>query len=420
MTEIKEWKEYIPPAVCVAGSVVLYLILTFFVPEQSLVSESGEIRRGSYGAGAQEYQVFVEGLMEEEVPVAVTVEAQVYTKEEAEAIFTEVMDSMEDRIRGDNPSLMEVRTDLKLPGDVSEYGVSLQWYSSNSELINSTGKLLGEVEGEEEVILSVGLSTEIIEKGGKNEKKTYSQNYEMPIRVLPPSRSADEQLLAEFGKELAKKDAEQLSEGSLKLPAAFQGHDLKYRTNEGGGYGAILLLGILAAALLASRKQSAERDRKKKRDRELEMDFADMLSKFVVLMGAGLTVRNVWERIVKDYEEAKEKGRLKERAVYEEMVWSCYQMKSGKPESEVYHEFGQRCRLPPYLKFCSLLDQNRRTGTKNLRQILQMEMAGAFEERKNLARRLGEEAGTKLLLPLFLMLGIVMVIVMVPAMMSMG
>ena len=97
-----------------------------------------------------------------------------------------------------------------------------------------------------------------------------------------------------------------------------------------------------------------------------------------------------------------------------------YQLINGTPEGTAYREFGKRCRLQPYLKLSSLLEQNRKAGTKNLRAILQTEMADAFEMRKNLARRLGEEAGTKLLLPLFLMLGIEMVMIMVPAMMTMG
>ena len=41
--------------------------------------------------------------------------------------------------------------------------------------------------------------------------------------------------------------------------------------------------------------------------------------------------------------------------------------------------------------------------------------SSTFEERKARARRLGEEAGTKLLLPMFLMLAEVLVIVVVPA-----
>ena len=49
---------------------------------------------------------------------------------------------------------------------------------------------------------------------------------------------------------------------------------------------------------------------------------------------------------------------------------------------------------------------------------MRLEMASAFEERKNLARKQGEEAGAKLLIPLFLMLGVVMAMVMAPALLS--
>ena len=50
--------------------------------------------------------------------------------------------------------------------------------------------------------------------------------------------------------------------------------------------------------------------------------------------------------------------------------------------------------------------------------MLDDDVADAFEERKNLAKKQGEEAGTKLLLPMFMLLAIVMVIVVVPAFMS--
>lgn len=80
--------------------------------------------------------------------------------------------------------------------------------------------------------------------------------------------------------------------------------------------------------------------------------------------------------------------------------------------------FGRRCGLQPYMKLSSLLEQNRRTGTKNLQQLLEQEMSAAWEEQKHAARRLGEEAGTRLLIPLFLMLIVVMVIIMVPALLA--
>ena len=43
----------------------------------------------------------------------------------------------------------------------------------------------------------------------------------------------------------------------------------------------------------------------------------------------------------------------------------------------------------------------------------------AFEKRKETVKRMGETAGTKLLLPMMLMLGVVMVIILVPAFMTM-
>ena len=48
------------------------------------------------------------------------------------------------------------------------------------------------------------------------------------------------------------------------------------------------------------------------------------------------------------------------------------------------------------------------------------EVEDAFELRKNLAKRLGEEATTRLLAPLLLLLFVVMIFILVPAMMSMG
>ena len=50
--------------------------------------------------------------------------------------------------------------------------------------------------------------------------------------------------------------------------------------------------------------------------------------------------------------------------------------------------------------------------------MLEQETENALEERKALAKKLGEEAGTKLLLPMMLMLGIVIAIIMVPAVLS--
>ena len=49
---------------------------------------------------------------------------------------------------------------------------------------------------------------------------------------------------------------------------------------------------------------------------------------------------------------------------------------------------------------------------------MEQEAESALEDRKALAKKMGEEAGTKMLLPLMMMLGIVIAIIMVPAILS--
>ena len=65
-----------------------------------------------------------------------------------------------------------------------------------------------------------------------------------------------------------------------------------------------------------------------------------------------------------------------------------------------------------------MLTQNLRKGSKGLSELLRAEADQAFEERKAAAKKRGEEAGTKLLVPMFMMLSTVLLIVIVPAFLS--
>ena len=72
------------------------------------------------------------------------------------------------------------------------------------------------------------------------------------------------------------------------------------------------------------------------------------------------------------------------------------------------------------MRFASLITSSLQTGGRNTRKLLEEEMEEAFKQRKDLARRRGEEASTKLLLPMFLILGTVMIMVVAPAFLTLG
>ena len=65
-----------------------------------------------------------------------------------------------------------------------------------------------------------------------------------------------------------------------------------------------------------------------------------------------------------------------------------------------------------------MLSANLQKGSQGLAKLLQEEAAFSMEERSQMARKFGEEAGTKLVLPMILMLLVVLVILMAPAVMA--
>lgn len=408
--------KWVIPATFVVGSIVLYGLLSWMPESQESWLVDGRVLRDGYGGEARSYQVMVEGLEEEPVPVTVAVEARAYTTSQAQQVFEQIMDQMAEMILGENPSLMEVSSDLSLPKEIEDSGVRLRWYVSHPEYMDGTGALGQEAEEPVDLTLTVQLTAAVSD----SLSGSLTQTYEIPVRIVPPEKTPQQVRLDAFSKKLREQDEGQREQEWVELPSSFENQTLHYQAGTGESPKEILVLGVLMAVLWRLKEQSSVQENRKRREKELLLDYADVLSKLMVLIGAGLTTRNAWERMVQDYEAAKKRDKKKMRAAYEEMSQTCYQMQCGVPEGEAYRDFGRRCRLQPYLKLSSLLEQNRRAGTKNLRAILQTEMADALEQRKNLARRLGEEAGTRLLMPLFLMLGIIMVMIMVPAMMTMG
>ena len=143
----------------------------------------------------------------------------------------------------------------------------------------------------------------------------------------------------------------------------------------------------------------------------------DSVSGFLVLTGAGYPVRQAWKKQVQDYKRAPKKGY---HPVYEEMEITLNQMETGMPEVRAYGDFGKRTGLRCYVRLVSLLESGVSMGGREMRRHLETEMENAFSQRKDLAMRKGEEAATKLLLPMFFMLGVVMVMVAAPAFLTLG
>ena len=88
-------------------------------------------------------------------------------------------------------------------------------------------------------------------------------------------------------------------------------------------------------------------------------------------------------------------------------------------EIKAYELFGRRIGLLPYMKFSTLITQNLRKGTSDMLRILEYEAVDVLNEKKENARILGEEASTKLLFPMMIMMVEVFAIIIYAAFQSM-
>ncbi len=406
MRTIRRWKIQI---LCVLGGFFLYALAMSGAMSDRDIAE-GRLMRGGYGEGEREYEFQVKGLAETPVLCQVEISPRQYTEEEAQEMFHNILESLEEQILGENESLSKVETNLELPVEFAGTGITAQWQSDAPDILDSYGQI--QVEDPPENGVEVWLSVELTD-GVHRAESTF------PVRITARTVTEEQRLTAGLIDEIELADKENSADISVKLPETYEGKALSY-DSQTGDYRLLPLLGILFAILFWARDKNKIQEEKKQRKDLLMLDYADVVYQLMVFVGAGLTVARAWERIVLNYEERRQGKRCGLRPAYEEMADARARMQCGVPESQAIAEFGQKCQLQPYLKLSGILEQNRRTGTKNLTQLLGQEMTVAWEQQKNMARRLGEEAGTKLLLPLMLMLVVIMVIIMVPAMMSMA
>lgn len=383
------------------------LSLALFLMENVFAKQETVITRNTYGEGekVEEYEVSVEG---EEETLQIEVGEQEYSPKEIQKVFREVMDKLDEVILGENESFDRVEKDLNLVTSLEGYPVQIQWQLDSYSVIN----LYGEIQ--EKHLVEEGT---LVELRGTISYKDEEAIYVQYARIFPLTRKGMEKLLYEIGQEVSRLEEESRQSESFALPEELDGKKLTWSQKKEHRWYYVPLLGIALCVYLVYREHERAKQKIRRRKEELLRDYSGMISKFTMLLSTGTTVRSAWERIVQNYENQKET--LGTHVVYEEMATTLREMQGGVAETEAYERFGKRCGVTTYVKFGTLLSQNLRKGSKGMSDILRMEAIQSFENRKSTAKRLGEEAGTKLLMPMLGMLAVVFIMVMVPAFLSM-
>lgn len=370
------------------------------------VNDAGVIEREGVGGRKKDIELTLSADdVCEKYPYTLTVEPVKVTEQEAKSLMEQAKKEIEDSFVKEGQTTDYVTECVNMKTSYVSGTVSAEWFFSDYKNIDTEGNILEDHLDEKGAIIVAKVELTC---------GAYKELYEFPFIIYPRKRNQVEQLISDIDDYIEMQQSKEGKE-DIQLPDCISGIPLSWSQKKEYLALKILLLEGLVILFFPLVRRSRKKEADKKRREAFMLDYPEMVSKINVLVGAGMTIKQAWHTISARYINNREKNAIPEIQLFEEMVKTEREIRDGKSERIAYQNFGDRIGIPEYHRFVRLIVSNLQKGNRGLCELLEQESEKAFAERRLLARRLGEEAGTKLLFPMMMMLGIVMAIVIVPA-----
>lgn len=359
------------------------------------------VYRESYESGERQLLLAADD-GEDKNSFLIEVYPRILSQSETETLADAFLKDIETYILGKNQDIRHITTDLKLEEAYEGFPFDVSWESSREEVLDSSGRV-GNIASAVSLELKVTLTY-----------RDYTRTETLQAVVEPAALSQEEQEYLELREYLLETEEESRGKDIWSLPEEWKGKKLEWSL-ETKDYSFLIWASTPAVAALLY--LSADKDLHKeleKRRRSLGREYPELVHKLLLYVGAGMTIRGAFKKIGGDYEKKKQKtGKV--QLVCEEVLYTCRELQGGVSEGAAYEHFGKRAGSREYIRLGTLLGQNLKRGNSTLLERLREEAEKVSGESLLRVRKLGEEAGTKLLFPMVMMLAVVMVMIMVPA-----
>lgn len=365
----------------------------------------GELLRPARGEGAR--QVKLEARLEGEEPCSILVEVpeRSATGQELTELYDEFWEIWKRKTLADNPSWEEVSLPLAPAEELEGYPFAVSWESSDSEVLGRSGTV--------HALLEPAAVTMTVE----SRYQDFYRQEELEICVIPPTLEGGERLTVQIMEAYAIAQEQYAYQDRIPLPESIGENALSWReVREDQGLLLLLMTLATAAAVFFFQDRDLHKQVLKRRE-QMKENYPVVLNKFILYLGAGMTIRGAFQKIATDHNDRRG-GEC--QPLYQEMLHACNRLQAGVSESRTYELWAARTGLQDCARLSAMLTQNLKKGNAALLERLREEGERAQQEELHLYRKKGEEAGTGLLVPMVMMMAIVMVLVMVPAFQSFG
>lgn len=147
----------------------------------------------------------------------------------------------------------------------------------------------------------------------------------------------------------------------------------------------------------------------KEQHEQILLDYPNVLSKMALLINAGMILREAWVSV-------SESGSGK---LYLEMQNATKKIENGYSDLQAYEELAEACKVNEIKKFVSIICQNVQKGSSELTHVLKELSVDAWTLKKNVAKMRGDNAGSKLIIPVMISFAAILMMIMVPIMTGM-
>ncbi len=381
----------------------LLILVSLFANEGS--KELSSIDRPDYGEGSVLVPAVVsleDGARVYSNSATLEIQPRDLTNEDAEALFDRCEAWLADCIKGENPGLESVFTDLFLPDRNRDETVFISWESSDPKLLGEDGRvsLWGAEDGQR-----LSLNCLMMAEGCSREAVFRI--------VLMPSLSDEEAMLyAELSRTVDEINAG-TEEKTVELPGTVGGLKAGWRTDADPAAPKIALTAaLLLAAIWIGRYESLEK-KLKSRAKSLEDQTPEVMTRLVLLLDAGLVTESALKELAENSKE--EDGPLFK--ALPDIRDLC--LNSNISFSHAFHSFAVSGGIRELIRFSSLIEENASHGSE-LSDKLRSESARMHGERLNKAKARAKEAETKLCMPLMLLLVALLLVSAGPVLINMG
>lgn len=324
---------------------------------------------------------------------------KVLTKAEKKKAFQSGFSILEKQLKGKNTSINKVEEDLSFPSSIPENPCLVSWDTSDLGVIDTSGHVYSN-KVKKPIIMDV-IATLSYEK--EKQSKIFH------VCVIPNSKQQSK--LAKVKNKIKALEKNSRTKTSFTIPKKVLGFKVSIPEDQKNQFPILCIFVVFAVGLLWYSEEEKQKQNAK-RSYEISMEeYPNIVSEFVLLLGAGMTIQGVIHTIAEE-----EKG--SEKYVYQQIVQADHQLGLGMEPTKILRTFGEQMGIASYGKLSTMMIRSLTRGSADLLERLKEEESTVFLERKEIARRKGEEASTKLLLPMMLMLLVVLVLLMFPAFLS--